>query len=83
MAGEFNYNSYGDIESTWNFGEEEIYVDNGFGLEKFVEKKDYRHYKLNLDGEVFLSLNRLQFRFTDRLMGDNFSIKDQISRNSN
>ena len=82
-ATEFNLNTYGNVQSTWNFGQEETYVDNGFGLEKYVDNKNYRHYKFNLDGDASLTVNRLQFRFTDHLSGDVYSVKDQISRNSN
>lgn len=83
MASQFNSTVFGDIKSTWNFGKEETYVETGRGLQKFTEDKNFTEYKINFDGQASWLIDRLRFQFRDRLNADVFSIKDQISRNSN
>ena len=74
---------FGNIDSTWNFGREETYVDTGFGLQKISEDKNFRHFDVNFDGQISWLINRLKFKFSDRLDVDVYSQKNQISRNSN
>ena len=83
FAAKPNIQIYGDVESTWNFGREETYVDTGFGLQKISQEKDYRHLDVNVDGQVSWMVDRLRFNFSDRLDVDIYSQKNQISRNSN
>ena len=83
FAAKPNLQIFGDIESTWNFGREETYEDTGFGLQKISEDKNFRHYDVNFDGQMSWRINRLKFKFSDRLDMDVYSQKNQLSRNSN
>ena len=80
FAAKPNIQIYGDVESTWNFGREETYVDTGFGLQKISQEKDYRHLDVNVDGQVSWMVDRLGFNFSDRLDVDIYSQKNQISQ---